>query len=82
MSAVSGQAQARQHQQVIAPDNGFELDDYLVFDAVASYGLGNWKVSVNFKNLSNRDYAVRGFGANSVIPADGFGVFATLTFTR
>ena len=68
--------------QFIAPDNGFELDDYLVFDAVASYGRDNWKISVNFKNLSNRDYAMRGFGANSVIPADGFGVFATLTFTR
>ena len=68
--------------QFIAPDNGFELDDYLVFDAVASYGLHNWKISLNFKNLSNRDYAMRGFGTNSVIPADGFGVFATLTFTR
>ena len=68
--------------QFIAPNNVFELDDYLVFDAVASYGVRNWKISLNFKNLSNRDYAMRGFGANSVIPADGFGVFATLTFTR
>ena len=68
--------------QFISPGNGFELDDYLVFDAVASYGLRNWKVSLNFKNLSNREYEMRGFGANSVIPADGFGVFATLTFTR
>ncbi len=68
--------------QFISPGNGFELDDYLVFDAVASYGVRNWKVSVNFKNLSNRDYQMRGFGANSVIPADGVGIFATLTFTR
>ncbi len=68
--------------QFISPGNGFELDDYLVFDAVASYGLRNWKVSLNFKNLSNREYEMRGFGANSVIPADGFGVFATLTFTK
>ncbi len=68
--------------QFIAADNRFALDDYLVFDAVASYGVRNWKISVNFKNLTNRDYELRGFGTNSVIPADRFGVFATLTFTR
>ena len=67
--------------QFIAPDNQFELDNYLLFDAVASYGMRNWKLSVNFKNITNRDYELRGFGANSVIPADRFGVFATLTFT-
>ncbi len=68
--------------QFIAPDNQFKLDDYLVFDVVISYGVRNWKISINLKNITNQEYELRGFGANSVIPADGFGAFATLTFTR
>ena len=68
--------------QFIAPDNAFELDDYVTLDAVVSYRMENWRLSFNFKNLTDKNYETRGFGSSSVIPADAFGVFGTIQYTR
>ncbi len=67
--------------QFIAPDNAFAIDGHLTFDAVVSWRVENWRLSLHLKNLTNRDYETRGFGATSVIPADAFGAYGTLQFT-
>jgi len=58
--------------QVIAEDNAFSIGGYLVLDAMASFRQGRWKVSLNLRNLTGRDYETRGFSSTSVIPADPF----------
>jgi iron complex outermembrane receptor protein len=64
--------------QFIAEDNAFALDDYLTLDAMVSYKRGPAKAVVNFKNLTDREYETRGFGAASAIPADPFAVYARI----
>lgn len=56
-------------EQFIAEDNEFILDGVLTFDASASYSFAAWQVQLNVKNLTDREYYGRAFGANSVIPA-------------
>ncbi len=58
--------------QFIAEDNVFELDGVLTFDATAFYRLGDFKLRLNLKNLTDREYYMRGFGSSSVIPAPPF----------
>jgi iron complex outermembrane recepter protein len=62
--------------QFIAEDNAFSVDRYVVFDAMASYRVNNWRWSVNLRNLTDRNYYTRGFGSTSVLPASPFGVYA------
>jgi outer membrane receptor protein involved in Fe transport len=56
-------------EQFIAEDNDVVLDGVLTFNAAASYSFSAWQVQLNVKNLTNREYFGRAFGANSVIPA-------------
>jgi len=58
--------------QFIAEDNVFELDGVLTFDATLFYKLGDFKLRLNLKNLTDREYYMRGFGSSSVIPAPPF----------
>jgi TonB-dependent siderophore receptor len=58
--------------QFIAEDNVFELDSVLTFDATAFYRIGDVRLRVNLKNLTDREYFMRGFGSSSVIPAPPF----------
>jgi outer membrane receptor protein involved in Fe transport len=58
--------------QFIAEDNVFELDGVVTFDATAFYKLGDLKLRLNLKNLTDREYFMRGFGSSSVIPAPPF----------
>jgi len=58
--------------QFIAEDNVFELDGVVTFDATAFYKLGDFKLRLNLKNLTDREYFMRGFGSSSVIPAPPF----------
>jgi TonB-dependent siderophore receptor len=66
--------------QFIAEDNTFEIGSATVFDAALSYRGEGWRVNLNIKNLTDEEYEVRGFGSDSVIPADPFAVYATLGF--
>ncbi|MGH7490884.1 MAG: TonB-dependent receptor [bacterium] len=65
-------------KQYIAEDNAFSMDDALVFDAMLYYRLGQWRASVNFKNLTDQEYESRGFGTTSVTPANPFAVYGGL----
>jgi len=65
-------------EQFIAEDNAFAIDSHLVVDAMASYRVRGATLSVNAKNITDREYETRGFGRTAVIPADPFAVYATL----
>jgi outer membrane receptor protein involved in Fe transport len=65
-------------RQYVAEDNAFALDDYLLLDALLSYGRGPWRLSLNFENLTGSEYETRGFGRSSVIPGDPFTLSAKL----
>lgn len=58
--------------QYIAEDNVFEIEDVLTFDATAFYKIGDFKLRLNLKNLTDREYYMRGFGSSSVVPAPPF----------
>jgi TonB-dependent siderophore receptor len=58
--------------QFIAEDNVAELDSVLTFDATAFYRIGDVRLRVNLKNITDREYYLRGFGGSSVIPAPPF----------
>ena len=56
-------------EQFIAEDNGFAIGGVLTFDATVFYRIGNTRLRLNLKNLTDREYFLRGFGGTSVIPA-------------
>jgi TonB-dependent siderophore receptor len=61
--------------QFIAEDNAFALDSVFTIDAAAFYRVGDGRIRVNLKNITDREYFVRGFGSSSVIPAPPFTVY-------
>ena len=68
-------------EQFIAEDNAFEIDDYVVLDAMVSYRRTGWRLAVNFRNLTDAEYETRGFGAFSVTPANPFSVTGSIRYT-
>ncbi len=66
--------------QFISEDNVFKIDSYLTWDAAVFYDLDRCRFSLNFKNLTDREYETRGFGSTSVLPADPFAVYAGVDF--
>ncbi|MFQ5640844.1 MAG: TonB-dependent receptor, partial [bacterium] len=66
--------------QFIAADNQFEIDGYVTFDAMVSYSFRNFRWSLNFKNITDREYETRGFGTSSVTPANPFAAYSRLDF--
>ena len=58
--------------QFIAEDNQYRIGGVLTLDASASYTYGHTTVRLNARNLTDREYETRGFGATSVIPAPPF----------
>ncbi|MCH7826340.1 MAG: TonB-dependent receptor, partial [Acidobacteria bacterium] len=68
--------------QFIAEDNEFVIDSVLTFDAMASYAFRDLLLELNIKNLTNREYNQRGFGDNSVTPADPTTVYFGVTYRR
>ncbi len=67
--------------QFIAPDNQFEIDSALTFDAAVSYRFNRFRWSVNLKNLTDKKFETRGFRNTSVIPANPFAVYGSLDFS-
>jgi catecholate siderophore receptor len=61
--------------QFIAEDNLFATDGVLTFDAALFYRIGDVRLRVNLKNLTDREYYLRGFGGSSVIPAPPFSAY-------
>lgn len=68
--------------QFIAEDNGFVIDGVLTFDAMASYAFRDLVLELNIKNLTNREYDRRGFGDNSITPADPITVYFGVGYRR
>lgn len=66
--------------QFIGEDNLFVIDDLLTLNAAVSYSLKDLRLQLNVKNLTDRDSFNRGFGVNSVIPADPITVFLGLSY--
>lgn len=64
--------------QFVAEDNVYEIDSTLLLNLGATYRQGSGLLRLNLKNLTNREYETRGFGATSVIPAAPFSFNATL----
>ena len=58
--------------QFISEDNATEIDAYALLDATVSYGVRNWRFSLNLENLADEEYETRGFGSFSVIPGEPF----------
>ena len=60
--------------QFIAEDNEFKIKEYWLFDAALSYKIGNAKLRLNLKNLTDHKYYTRGFSGQAVIPANPFAI--------
>ncbi len=69
-------------EQFIAEDNGFVIDGVFTVDAMASYTFRDLLIELNIKNLTNREYDRRGFGDNSITPADPITVYFGVTYRR
>ncbi|MEM7350420.1 MAG: TonB-dependent siderophore receptor [Acidobacteriota bacterium] len=67
-------------EQFIDEDNFFEIDDYITLDALLTYDRTRWGARVHLRNLTDEEYAGRGFGSASILPADGFNLMAGLHF--
>jgi TonB-dependent siderophore receptor len=67
--------------QFIAPDNAYEIDSVLTFDAMASYTYDRWRLRLNLKNLTDKEYQTRGFGSSSVIPAPPFAAYGGIEWS-
>jgi iron complex outermembrane receptor protein len=66
--------------QFIDEDNLFEIDGYLLVDGMLYYNIGNWRWSLNFKNITDTEYETRGFGSASVIPGNPFAIYGAVEF--
>jgi len=64
--------------QYINVDNVFKIDDALIIDAIAYFKFNQFKISFNFKNITDEDYEMRGFGATSVIPANPRSIYGKI----
>ena len=64
---------------VLLESEGLGVEDVrteaVVLDATVFYDFKRARASVNFKNLTDAEYEMRGFGATSVIPAAPRSVF-------
>jgi outer membrane receptor protein involved in Fe transport len=68
--------------QFIDEDNLFEINDYVTFDATVYYTFRNLRWSLNFKNLTDKNFESRsGFPSASVVPADPRAVYGSVDFS-
>ncbi len=57
-------------EQFIAEDNATAIDGYVLLDAAVTYLMGDWRFTLNLRNLADEEYETRGFGSFSVIPGE------------
>ena len=65
-------------EQFVGEDNRYTIDGYAVLDAAVSYKRGRARFAVNLKNITGTEYATRGFGGVSAIPARPFEVLGRI----
>ena len=56
----------------IAEDNRYSIAGYTTLDAMVSYEVRRLRLRLNLRNLTGTEYATRGFGSVSAIPARPF----------
>lgn len=61
--------------QYVSPDNQYDLPGYTTWNAQMTYRFGQVEISLDLRNLTNKNYLNRGFGAYSVIPAEPRGIY-------
>ncbi len=59
-------------EQFVGEDNRYTIPGYATLDAAVFYKTSRGRLSVNLKNITGTDYATRGFGGVSAIPARPF----------
>ena len=67
-------------EQFIDEDNQFKIDGIFLVDAMLYYNIGQWRWSINAKNLTDTKYETRGFGSTSVIPGNPFAIYGGVEF--
>ncbi|MGD8330797.1 MAG: TonB-dependent receptor [Acidobacteriota bacterium] len=68
--------------QYISEANDVVLDGVFTIDAMASYAFRDLMLSLNVRNLTNREYDLRGFGDNSITPADPITLYFGVSYRR
>ncbi len=58
--------------QFVAEDNRYSIAGYATLDAMVSYEVRRLRLRLNLRNLTGTEYATRGFGSVSAIPARPF----------
>ena len=65
-------------EQFVGEDNRFRIASYATLDAAVSYTHPRGRLSLHARNLTGTEYATRGFGGISAIPARPFELLARL----
>ncbi|MCU0644885.1 MAG: TonB-dependent receptor plug domain-containing protein [bacterium] len=64
--------------QYVNLENTFRATNYLTYNAMAAYKFRNYRLRINFDNLTGSEFLTRGLGPFSVIPAGSFVVYGSL----
>jgi iron complex outermembrane recepter protein len=70
-------------KQFIDEDNAYKIDDIFTLDAMLYYQIGNWRWSLNAKNLTDTEYETRGFSlfySASVLPGNPRAIYGQIEF--
>jgi TonB-dependent siderophore receptor len=70
-------------EQFIDEDNAYKIDGFFTLDAMLYYQIGNWRWSLNVKNLADTEYETRGFSlfySASVLPGNPRAIYGQIEF--
>ncbi len=70
-------------EQFIDEDNAYKIDGFFTLDAMLYYQIGNWRWSLNAKNLTDTEYETRGFSlfySASVLPGNPRAIYGQIEF--
>jgi len=70
-------------EQFIDEDNAYKIDGIFTLDAMLYYQIGNWRWSLNAKNLTDTEYETRGFSlfySASVLPGNPRAIYGQIEF--
>ena len=60
--------------------NSFDLPSYTVLDAALFYEKDNFRAQLNFKNLTDKYYAVGSYSDTYVLPGEPFNMSASVAW--
>jgi iron complex outermembrane receptor protein len=68
-------------EQFIDEDNLFKIDGIFLVDAMLYYNIGNWRWTLNAKNLTDAKYETRAFGSGSILPGNPLAIYGGIEFS-